>query len=1080
MSIVNRVSATKLLIPQLGSSHVHRERLTDILHNNIQERLQVISAPAGYGKTTILADFVHSIDVPVCWYSIDVEDEDPKLLLEGVLTSISSCFATFGQLTTSRLAATDDIRKDAPHLLTIMTNEINDTIPDYLVFVLEDYHVIEHSEPAKAVLNLLLEKIPENCHLIISSRTQVELPVISRLILRNQVSVLKMSHLSFTAAETKCLAATCFGQNLTSEDADKLVEETGGWVISLMLHLNNISTNGLSKLPEITQDQVFRYMTTEVFEKQSPEIQHFLLASSTICNMDFELIEQLIPGVNYRKAMSYLARQNLFLQCVDEKTRRYRYHQLFRDFLQEKLRQDDPAQFTLLHFKAALLYERERQLIEAVTHYHSARKYREVARIIKEAGPDLLKAGKWAIMQRWFNMLPTNLKVSDPELVLLDAQCLIHLGNTDESQKLLTSLLGKPLGEKDWLLKSEALSWRGAVFRLGGYFREAKADVSAAILLLEDHHGPAELLGACHRRLGDIYKDQGQFFSALKHLRLAQRCYSSVFDIGALAIVHNSLGVTYKRLGQFTKAKMHFEKARVGWMKIDNLGELASTLNNIGIIHQRLGQYDLALDVFRSGLEKARETGYLRAEAVIKISIADALRELSRFDDALKTYNEGIELARQSMEATFIAYATAGVGETYRLLGQYDKARTLLEEARHQTEDQKQPYETALFDVQLGIIDYETGQFERAKVGLNDAGKRLQVMGDRDAIAKVYFHLAQASFLSRDYTVTTEWLEKASRLADELGYENFLVIEGRKALPLVHYGVTIGIGNGRFVRVLEKIRALNRMVQSKDTVDLPNNPDSKTEHDIEVRALGHTEVMVNNRQVKDIDWRSSRAKEIFLYLLTHPVGRTREQITTALWPDLSPAKGSSNFHINLFRARRALFPGVFSLEDGKYRINLNLGVWFDVAEFEQLITIAGKDLQDGKRNAALERAVELYAGPFLTEFYTEWVEVRRRELENAYLRILSLLADLQAKNGNFDKAVALLEKSITIDPYQEDTYYRIMRLYLEGKNKPLALRMYQQYLNTLAGEKELDASSEIRDLYRKLVVREASSNIQDN
>jgi two-component SAPR family response regulator len=266
------------------------------------------------------------------------------------------------------------------------------------------------------------------------------------------------------------------------------------------------------------------------------------------------------------------------------------------------------------------------------------------------------------------------------------------------------------------------------------------------------------------------------------------------------------------------------------------------------------------------------------------------------------------------------------------------------------------------------------------------------------------------------------------------------------------------------------------MGQSKDIANVPKSPDSETEHDIEVRALGHTEVSVNNRQVKDIDWRSSRAKEIFFYLLTYPGGRTWEQITTALWPDLSPAKASSNFHINLFRARRALFPGVFSLEDGKYRINLNRRVYFDVAEFEQLITVAGKHPQDGKRNDALERAVELYGGPFLPEFYTEWVEVRRRELENAYLRILSQLADLQAEKGNFEKAVTLLEKSIAIDPYQENTYYRIMRLYLEGKNKPLALRMYQQYLNTLAGEKELDASSEIRDLYRKLVAGEVSSN----
>jgi two-component SAPR family response regulator len=158
------------------------------------------------------------------------------------------------------------------------------------------------------------------------------------------------------------------------------------------------------------------------------------------------------------------------------------------------------------------------------------------------------------------------------------------------------------------------------------------------------------------------------------------------------------------------------------------------------------------------------------------------------------------------------------------------------------------------------------------------------------------------------------------------------------------------------------------------------------------------------------------------------------------------------------------------LEDSKYGINPNLCVWFDVAEFEQLITVAGRHLQDGKKNATLERAVELYAGPFLTEFYTEWVEVRRRELENVYLRILSLLADLQAKKRNFEKAVTLLEKSIAIDPLQEDTYYRIMRLHVAGRNKPLALRMYQRYLDTLAGEKELDASPEIKDFYRKLVV----------
>lgn len=1077
MNNINRVSSAKLLIPQTGANHVFRERLVDTLHSNIQKRLQMILAPAGYGKTTLVTDFIHSVDVPACWYSIDVQDEDPKLFLEGILASLSARFAAFGKLTASQLAATGDVVKDAHHCITILTNEIRDAIKDYFIFVLEDYHVIEHSEPARMILNLLLEKIPENCNFIISSRTQVELPVIPKLVLRNQISTITTSHLSFTEDEVKDLAIKCFGQNLTTEAASRLVNETGGWVVNLMLRLSNSGINNLPKTTEITQEQIFRYMTTEVFEKQSPQIQKFLLYSSTFHDVEFELMEQLLPKVNYHKVMNLLEKKILFLQSIDAKKQCYRYHQLFRDFLQEKLTQDNPESFYLLHTKAAALYEKNKQWIEAIEHYLTARKHHDVIRLIKENSFNLFNSGKWAIMHRWLNVLPANLTASDTDLVLLRAQCLIHLGNTNESQTLLTDLLEKRLGKKDWLLRVKALNWRSAVFRLNGYFREAKNDVLVAIELLQEHHGPTELLGACHRRLGDTYKDIGQFSSALKHLRMAKGYYASVSDIGAIAIIHNSLGVIFKRMGQLTKAKMHFEKARVNWTKTNNLGELAATLNNIGIIHQRFGQYDLALDLFNSGLEKARETGYLRAQAGIKISIADILRELGRYKEAIENYKEGIELSRQSMEAAFIAYATAGIGETYRLLGQFDKAKTLLEEARHQTEEQKQSYETALFDTQLGIIAYETGRFESAKALLNSAYSRLKIMGDKDAMAKTCFHLAQMSFLCREYKLAADWLEKSSRLADELGYENFLVVEGKNTLPLIHHGISCNIGEGRFTMVLEKIKTPDEMKRSEFIVNTPMSSKEKEVCDIKVRTLGVTDVILNNRQIKDTDWRSSRAKEIFFYLLIHPNGRTKEQITSAIWPDLSPAKGSSNFHINLFRARQALFPGIFTFEDGKYNINPDIRVWFDVTEFEHSTTAIQKNPRHNNEDKVLEYAAELYNGPFLEEFYTEWVEERRRELENAYLKVLSQLADIYAKKRDFTKAIKSLEKSISIDPYQEEIYCRIMDFYMKGDDRSMALRIYKQYLNTMADD-ELKDSSEIKSLYQKLLALKVPSSLQ--
>ena len=1069
MSTIERTSKSKSLVPERRTDHVFRERLIDILHGNVQKRLQVISAPAGYGKTTLLTDFVQSIDTPICWYSMNPEDEDPKLLLEGILGSITACFADFGKLTLAQLASVNDLNRDFNRIITTLATEINNTITDYLIFIFEDYHVIENSQPAKNVLNLLLEKMPGNCHFIISSRNQVELPEISRLILKNQVASLSMSHLSFTATEIKNLAEACFEKKITDTDAQSLAVETGGWAINLLLLLNNFGLNNIPQLTELNQDQVFNYMTSEVFLKQPEEIQKFLLASSSVNTITPELGEQLTPDVSYLKAVKFLKQKNLFIQCVDEKKRHYRYHQLFRDFLQEKLAQDDLVEYKILHFKAASFYEKNGNLNEAIEHYHKAKRNSDMVRLIKENGDAALRSGKWTMLQKWLNILPANIETTDPRLVLLDAQCLVHLGDTNQAKELLTGLISKYPGKKEWLLKSNALTWRGAAFRLNGYFPEAKIDISDAIRILKEHHGPADLLGACHRRLGDIYKDQGQFSLALRYLILAQKYYISVFDINELALVHNSLGVIYKRLGQLTKAKMYFEKARTGWQKINNLGALASTLNNIGIVYQRFGQYELALDVFRSGFEKAKETGYLRAEAAIKLSMADALRELCRYSEALENYNEGIEFARQSMEPIYIAYATAGMGETYRLLGQYDKAKLLLEEACHQAEEQQQPYEVALFDMQLGIISYETGQLEQAKTVLDDVYLRLQAMGDQDALAKASFHLAQVSFLSREYDASIEWLKKTSDLADTLGYDSFIVTEGRKALPLLYHGVTLEIGNGRFIRVIEKIKSLKETKQAQSMSDLPDRPASKNEYDARVKALGVIEVTINNRQIKDSDWRSNRAKEIFYYLLTHPKGETSEQISTALWPDLSPAKGSSNFHINLFRARQALFPGIFITENGRYKINPNIRVWFDANEFEWSLSLAEKKTPAEKKDIAFEYAVELYGGSFLPGFYTDWVEDRRRELENAYLRALSQSAEINAKEGNNLLAIKLLEKYIAVDPYQDDIYYRIMQLHLAVNNKPSAMRTYKQYLETLTDD-DNEVPSEIKALYKKILI----------
>jgi len=823
----------------------------------------------------------------------------------------------------------------------------------------------------------------------------------------------------------------------------------------------------------LTEQDIFRYLASEVYERQPPDIQSFLLASSTLDDLEPEFCDRLLGLVNSQRLLRDVERRNLFTNRVDGEKVWYRYHHLFCEFLQTKLLEEKPEQFVLLHCKAASLFEQEQRWNDAITHFLVAKKYEEAKRVIENVGEDFLKSGKWATVSKWVEALPRDMRLSDPGLVLLRAQSCIHLGEVDEAARVLTKLLSQTTSTADWLYRAKALSWRSAALRLASNFTNAKSDIRAAIRLLEQHGGHPDILGEAHRRLGDIHTEQGRFRLALRHLQLALKLFSSVFDVGLTAVVHDSLGMTYKGLGDLTKANMYFEQAREGWQKAKNSGALALTLNNIGLIYQRQGQYDLALDTLRFGLEKARESGYRRAEALILISMAEVLRDLDLYDDALRVYHEGLELARQVMEAYYVAYATAGIGETYRLLGARDKAEVFLKEAVSQAEEQCRTYEVPLFTIQLGIIEYERGRYETAMAILLSACERLSEIGDKAALAKAYLHLAQASFLSKKYDMAIDWLQKVSDLADELNYEDFLAVEGRNSALLIQYGASKGVGGNRFVRIMEKIRrhhdSSRRLVESKVSVA----PCVAVKPDIEARALGEVRVLVNSRLISDAEWRSNKAKEMFFYLLCWSAGQRKEQITVALWPDLSPAKATSNFHINLYRARRAVFPGIFTVEQGRYKLNPDVNIWFDVAEFEGLLNRVGKLPAGSKATVAdLERAIERYTGPFMEECYSEWAEMRRREFEDKYLKALSLLTSFYGNTGEYDRAIALLEKFIAIDPYQDEIYYQIMEWYLAIGDKVSALRTYKRYLDTAAGEIEFTPSARMQELRKRMFMGE--------
>jgi ATP/maltotriose-dependent transcriptional regulator MalT/two-component SAPR family response regulator len=1067
---------TKCIIPKRGEHVIARRRLIDLLLRHVDKRVQALSAPAGYGKTTLLIDFASELEVPVCWYSLDPADRDSNVLIEGIVNSIRGNFPGFGQATLERLALTGDPSQSSRALAGTLTGEINETIPDFLVLVLDDYHNVQDSPSSRDLLDLIIERAPENLHLVISSRAAIDLPVLNRLKLQNEVSSLNMADLAFNSGEVRDLLDKSHGLNLNEKEAGELAAKTEGWIVGILLSSYVLHGNKSSdQVFGLSHEDVFRYLGGEVYLKQPTEIREFLLGSSTLETMDQETCDALLGQSGSLAMLRDLEKRSLFVQCIDGSGASFRYHALFREFLQRTLLVENRSLFVSLHSSAAKLAERAGLWQDAIQHYLTANNFTEAKSLVVRVGPEYIKSGKWTTVTRWIEALPEPERSSSTDLTILFSQSLIHLGENGRAAGLLTQALSRSTAEADWLFRSKALSWRSAALRITGHFKEAASDIEEALAILNSHESTPDILGDAYRRLGTICAEQGQFQVALSHFERALDLYSSLLDVGQMADIHNSVGILYKRLGKLDEASVHFEKARGGWLETKNYGALAATLANVGYIYQRVGQFSLAIDTIDSGIEKARATGYRRVEACLLIARAEVLRDLDRYDEALDSYNMGLDIAREVGESYYVIWAKAGLGETYRLTGDCDRAEILIKEAISQANSQGQGYDSAIFATQLGIIEYERGHLADAERILEEVCSRLETMGDRDGLAKAHFHLAQAAFLEKNYDRAMEHLKTASGLADGLGYDAFFAVEGRKAVLLMEYAVSEGLDVERFSKALSRIK-LHRV--ENDTKNRSGNHQGLARKpEIEAFALGETSVALDARPIAESQWRSLRAREILFFLLSSDRSQTRESVTAAVWPDLSPAKATSNFHINLFRLRKALHPRIITMEQGRYLINPNLEVWFDVTEFEKLVrVIDNADLMDAELIPTLEKAASLYKGEFLAEVFSDWALEKRRTLENQYVKVLILLSRLSSNRGQHNRALNLLEKLTVIDPYRDETYCQLIEEYLAMGNDVAASGIYKRYVETVAREMDCVPSAHMRSLYKRILTNGPNKN----
>lgn len=563
--IVTRVStkilATKLYRPQPRPDLVARVRLIDRLDEGLHRKLTLLAAPAGFGKTTLLAEWLAASDRPVAWLSLDEADEDPTRFLTYVVAAVQSVVPEFGEGVSRALQS-----PQPPPLTPVLTAIVNELtgVPQGVTLVLDDYHVVDSDEVDRA-LAFLVEQLPPRSHLVLATREDPRLPL-ARWRARGQMTELRATDLRFTTHEAGAFLQRVVGSDLSARAIAQLEDRTEGWIAGLQLAA--LSMRGNEDTAEFiasftgSHRYVLDYLVEEVLLRQPEVVQGFLLRTSILDRMcgslcDAVLKDGSVPG---QATLEAIERANLFVVPLDDERGWYRYHHLFAELLRKGLAQvagtADGAgaeDVTELHRRASAWFEGAGLRIEAFRHAAAAHDVARAERLVAGEGMPLHFRGAAGPVLAWLQGLPRDVLDGRPSLwVLFASACLFSGRNMEAVDKLEAAeaaLRGVQPNDANRDLFGRIAALRATLAVMQNDADTIMGHARHALELLDEANQPDRTaatwaIGYAHRLLGD-------------HVA-AKRAFAEVLDLST------SLGESlYSMAATLTLGRLHESEARL-------------------------------------------------------------------------------------------------------------------------------------------------------------------------------------------------------------------------------------------------------------------------------------------------------------------------------------------------------------------------------------------------------------------------------------------------------------------------------------------------------------------------------------
>ncbi|HVM25488.1 MAG TPA: hypothetical protein VM253_08830, partial [Candidatus Limnocylindrales bacterium] len=566
--ILNKVAS-----PHYATPTLRRARLIDWLNDAASCRAAVIAADAGYGKTTLLWQWEREVPFPCYWYKLDRNDRDWTFHISYLIEAISKRHAGFGRRAHSILQQMGGPGSSRPGVAAYLLAEMHERLTEPCTFIVDDWQYVNAVTEVRGLWNQILRDAPATCRFVFASRVKPRLQF-ARFKTHGGYAELRTDALRFTECEIDELFRDIYNDPLEPAEVAEIERRTEGWAASLQLVEVSLRERPsreerrqfIHSMPDTSDSDLFDFLAEEVLDQQPEETRNFLLSTSILQQITPEVAERLAGVHDGRRELNDLEQRGLFTNRLDEI--RYRYHNLFREFLERRLLAERTHEEVVgLHIHAASYFETSEQWPEAIHHYLRAGLQRQAARLIAKYGEDVVAEGRLGLVDEWLQQLPDKAIRENARLSLLYGETCGIRGAWTDALEALERARAYFARKGDRRLEALACLKLSSVHSNYGDAEKAAQVAEAGVELV-----PEDAVATRLRLDGNLVITRGWLTKpASAIVRECQRIAVEAASLGLehfAAIAYHNLGAILMRMGRFDAALPSLERASRIWSGI--------------------------------------------------------------------------------------------------------------------------------------------------------------------------------------------------------------------------------------------------------------------------------------------------------------------------------------------------------------------------------------------------------------------------------------------------------------------------------------------------------------------------------